>query len=207
MNDSEVRVHRVRRPKKYQPAFLLYSWPSMQLHEDGTRWIANLARRRSEMGEQIIEHLHVLRSLVEGLDMQNAWIELNHWVNTNNLHVNHAQHGACMPIQVSRMECWKRSQLRPMTALEPNYATREASLCAGCACFAMDERHKPFWMERYIENEACDRRLTGQGFEGPEVREIRRRAEQAKKKLLALGEDLHKLNEKVVIRLEAYEST
>lgn len=48
MNDVEVRVHRKLVGKKFEPAFLLYSWPSMRLHEDGSRWIAKLARRGSE---------------------------------------------------------------------------------------------------------------------------------------------------------------
>ena len=159
------------------------------------------------MGDQILEYLDGLRQLVQGLSMPTAWIRLNQWVDTNALHVNHAPHGACIPIQTRRMECWKRTQQRPLGALVPNYATREASLCVGCSCFAMNERHKPFWVERYVDNATNVRRLISQGCREQDVQEMQRRADQAKKKLFALGEDLHKLDNEVAKRLETYEIT
>lgn len=154
-----------------------------------------------KMGTQVMEGLGELRKLVEGMDMSSSWIRVNNWVEKNGIHANHGTHGMCLPITGTRMECWRKVESRPIGSLEPNYATREASLCAGCGCFMMDERHVPFWRERYIANEACLRRARMQGLNLSSFREVERRAEQAKKKLSGVGEDLSAFEEIIEIRL------
>lgn len=46
-SDTEVLVHAIRNPKKFEIAYLLYSWPSMRLHEDASRWLSSLAAHSS----------------------------------------------------------------------------------------------------------------------------------------------------------------
>ncbi|MBS1866803.1 MAG: hypothetical protein JSS69_12890 [Acidobacteria bacterium] len=153
------------------------------------------------MGKQIEVNIEELRKLVSGLDMHASWVQISHWVEDNGLHVNHGNHGACIPIAASRMECWNRAGLRPIGRLEPNYETREASLCAGCSCFLMHESHIPFWRDRYVESEVSLRQAMRHGLDGPHLREVRRRMEQAKK-LLADGRDnMNKLEDEIVARM------
>lgn len=158
-----------------------------------------------KMGVQISEGIADLRRMVEGEGMQSTWISANKWVEENELHANHGAHGTCMPVTGSRMECWKRAESRPVGSLEPNYSTREASLCAGCRCFVMDERHIPFWRERFIETESSLRRALVKGLNLSNFREVQRRAEQARKKLLGVGENIAALEERIQFRLSEYE--
>lgn len=45
---TEVRVQTNLAAGRYQPAYFLYSVPSMRLHEEGTRWLAARAARHAE---------------------------------------------------------------------------------------------------------------------------------------------------------------
>jgi hypothetical protein len=47
MNDTEVRVHKVESRGDLLPAYVLYTWPSMQLHEDATRHLSDIASQTS----------------------------------------------------------------------------------------------------------------------------------------------------------------
>ena len=50
--------------------------------------------------------------------------------------------------------------------LTPNWQTRRPSLCAGCACFAMSRRHRPYWEQRYIDNATMLRVFDAMGRNG-----------------------------------------
>lgn len=54
--DTEVLVHGVKKPKKFEVAYLLYSWPSMRLHEDACRWIAKLAKHSSQTYQRSVAY-------------------------------------------------------------------------------------------------------------------------------------------------------
>lgn len=53
--------------------------------------------------------------------------------------------------------------------LTPNWQTRRPSLCAGCACFAMSPRHRPYWEQRYIDNASMLHVFAKTGQKGPLV--------------------------------------
>lgn len=53
--------------------------------------------------------------------------------------------------------------------LTPNWQTRRPSVCAGCACFAMSRRHRPYWEQRYIDNATLLRVFAATGRSGPLV--------------------------------------
>lgn len=54
--DSEVLVHAIRSPRKFEIAYLLYTWPSMQLHEDASRWIAKIAAHSSRTHQRNVAY-------------------------------------------------------------------------------------------------------------------------------------------------------
>ncbi|MBE1162124.1 tyrosine-type recombinase/integrase [Dyella acidiphila] len=72
---QELRVHQVSKHKKSEPGFLLFSWPSMQLHEDASRWIARLARTNSQRHQRnmayAIAYWHTY-CLTAGIDYRRA---------------------------------------------------------------------------------------------------------------------------------------
>lgn len=162
------------------------------------------SRLSGQMGDLITANLDELRQLVAGIDTTSAWIKLNRWVGMSGIHVSHGTHGACIPVVASRMQCWKRSGSRPVGSLEPNYATREASLCVACSCFVMDERHIPFWKERFIEYEISRRTLKKHRIRDSRIREIIRRSEQARKKLVGLGISIPELESVVNERMNKH---
>lgn len=61
---SELRVHRVEPFDGTGPAFLVYSWPEMALHEDAARFFAEVASRSAAITHQ-----------------RNLAYSLSHWLN------------------------------------------------------------------------------------------------------------------------------
>ncbi|HUA80115.1 MAG TPA: hypothetical protein VL997_07075, partial [Dyella sp.] len=45
MDTNDVRVLEVKEPGLKQPAFVLYTWPTMSIHETATRYLSELAKR------------------------------------------------------------------------------------------------------------------------------------------------------------------
>lgn len=82
--------------------------------------------------------------------------KVEQWVVKNDIRIWFADHGKCfIGINPNSARCheiagtsdWKRS--------EPNYATREAGLCLGCPCYAIDAEHKIFWKKRFYDNQSA----------------------------------------------------
>lgn len=75
MNDTEVRVHKVQSPKDSLPAYVLYGWPSMRLHEDATRHLSDIATQSSVAHQRNVayslSHWHSY-CLAAGLDYRLA---------------------------------------------------------------------------------------------------------------------------------------
>lgn len=140
-----------------------------------------------KMGKQVSENLEPLRQLIKGLTPGQAWRRMVQWVESNDLHVNHGAHGDCVPVTASRMDCWKQSGQRPIGSLVPNFETRSVSMCAGCSCFLMNERHVPFWQERLRDHEATLASAKDKNVLSSSFREVARRANQARSVLRSLG--------------------
>jgi integrase len=157
-----------------------------------------------KMGRRLLSNLQELRREAAALTMESAWEHVHRWTESHNLHANHSAHGVCIPLLPSRMECWKRAEEIPVRSLEPNYSTREASLCAGCRCFAMDSRHIPYWRERYIEHEISLRRAQQMQTDAPSYRNVRTRAGQARRILQDVGEDLTALDAVIDSKVAEY---
>ena len=76
---------------------------------------------------------------------------------------------------------------------EPNYSTREPSVCTGCACFVLGVRHKSFWEQRYLQNWASYKKAERESIQGV-FRVIKERYLQAGKLLKKIGVDPIKLH-------------
>lgn len=133
-----------------------------------------------KMGRQVEDNIETLRALVSGVSPGKGWRRIVQWVEENGLEVNHAAHGDCIPVAASRMDCWAHSGRRPVGALVPNYETRNVSMCVGCQCFLMSERHAPFWEDRLRAHEEALEAAERMGVLSSSYREVSRRASQAR---------------------------
>jgi hypothetical protein len=78
---------------------------------------------------------------------------------------------------------------------KPNHAFREPDICKGCACFAVDRDHIPFWRDRYIENQRSWIQAQKCGLkEG--FRPIQKRAAESAAMLREFGEQLPEIEER-----------
>lgn len=116
-------------------------------------------------------------------------------------------YGICGALSASEMACHEvggtADVARWEQRLTPNYETRQPSLCAGCACFAISRRHKHYWEMRYIDNAAQLRVFKALDHKGPLVDGYLLLAQTQAKQALTicrkLGSDMNELER----RLEA----
>ena len=153
------------------------------------------------MGEQIEQHIGELRERIEGKTTAEAWSETVQFINDYDLRLWFAPHGKCLPLVPIAMRCHEVAGTTSWLNREPNYATRDPSVCAGCSCFVLDARHKGFWDDRYIQNWLSYRHAERVGVPG-EFRVIRERAYQAKALLSRIGFDTASLDEQVEAKLK-----
>ena len=152
------------------------------------------------MGEQIEEHIGVLREQIKNLPTSDGWKETVHFCEENDLKIFFAPHGKCMPLSPVKMRCHESAGTTSWLNTEPNYSTREPSLCAGCNCFILDIRHKAFWEDRYLQNWISYKRAEQMGIEG-QFHVVKERAEQAGKLLRKIGIDTEQLDNKIKFSL------
>lgn len=155
-----------------------------------------------KMGALIQKNQSELADSVRGLPRATAWIKIGNWLEENEIQANHSPHGVCIPISAGRMECWKKAGKQPSGSLLPNFDTRDASLCAGCRCFAMHESHIPFWKERYVELEISRRTMPDTHSLSGEFREIHRRRNLAKNLLKSVGVETSDLEADIFSRMQ-----
>ena len=78
VNTQEVLVHRVANAKKGEPAFILVRHPEIRIHDDATRWIAELAEKSSVTHQRNIaytlSHWHSY-CLARGVDYTRATLD------------------------------------------------------------------------------------------------------------------------------------
>lgn len=152
------------------------------------------------MGEQIENNLGELRRRISGMPRTAAWRETVAFVNEYDLRLWFAPHGKCLPLIPLAMRCHDLAGTASWLNREPNYATREPTVCAGCSCFIVDARHRDFWEMRYVENWTSYRKAERLGIQG-EFRVVRERAYQAKALLRRIGVDTESLDAQVEVRM------
>ena len=154
------------------------------------------------MGEQIEQHLPSdFRAEVESLPPSEAWKKVVMWTEQNGFRLMHAPHGSCGgALNPTKMRCHEVAGTVDWMAQEPNYQTREPSLCAGCPCFVVDAQHVPFWRERYRDNYIAVLAAKRAGISA-DYRAIQSRADQARNFLKRLGDDITALDQNIEAEL------
>ena len=99
------------------------------------------------------------------------------------------------------MRCHSEAGTPTWIRNEPNFAYREPSICAGCACFILDARHQPFWEDRYLQNWISYKQAEAAGISG-QFHVVKERAEQAGRLLRRIGVNTQVLDTKVKLILE-----
>ncbi|WP_324750099.1 hypothetical protein SH591_00700 [Sphingomonas sp. LY54] len=153
-----------------------------------------------QMGERLEKHILELRERIDGQSTSRAWRETAKFVSKYDLRLWFAPHGKCLPLNPLAMRCHDVAGTTSWLNKQPNYATREPSVCAGCKCFLLDGRHQHFWEDRYIRNLFSYRQAQLDGEE-TRFRVILGRANQAKVLLSHLGVDVAHLDQIVEDRL------
>jgi hypothetical protein len=148
------------------------------------------------MGEQVEEHIGQLRGRIQGKSTAQGWKEAVRFTNEYDLRLWFAPHGTCLPLIPISMRCHEIASRTSWLNKEPNYATRDPSVCAGCSCFILDARHKGFWEDRFKQSWFIWQQAERMGF-SEQFRVIRERAFQAKALLMRIGVDVNELERQV----------
>lgn len=103
------------------------------------------------------------------------------------LRIWYVEHGRCLiALHPDEARCHERAGTAGWRHARPNSLTRTPALCSGCINFSVHGGSAAFWRKRYVDNQTAYLRSGGElGFEI-----IRRRAEQARNYLRALGEEM-----------------
>lgn len=149
------------------------------------------------MGEQLEAATTILRKAVANLPTSEKWQHVVEWAEENHLQMYFSPHATCCPTRTSEMRCHDTVQTPVWIRKEPNAATREPSLCAGCACAIMDKSHEPFWADRYVNNWVSIKLKEAAGVNLVDFRVIQFRANQAGSILRKFGVDLEELDVRV----------
>jgi integrase len=167
---------------------------------DTARGASGMAGRYGEGLEQKI--VHELGARVAGLSAEDAYFEAFIYVEEAGItRLFFEPYGICGALSASEMSCHEvggtADVARWEPRLTPNYQTRQPSLCAGCACFAIARRHRPYWETRYIDNAAQLRTFEALGHKGSLVDRYLLLAEAQAQQSLAicrkLGSDMDDL--------------
>jgi hypothetical protein len=113
-----------------------------------------------------------LGSRITGLSAEDAYLEAFVYVEEAGItRMFFEPYGICGALRASEMACHEVGGTADVAQWEPrltpNYETRQPSLCAGCARFAIATRHRPYWELRYIDNAAQLRVAEALGQNGP----------------------------------------
>jgi|TARA_R100000501_G_scaffold12618_1_gene23246 integrase len=138
-----------------------------------------IARGNSGMagryGEQLERKIIAeLGPQIAGLSAEDAYLEAFIYVEQAGIdRLFFEPYGICGALSASEMACHEIGGTTDIARWEPrltpNYETRQPSLCAGCACFAIARRHRSYWEVRYIDNAAQLQIFEALGRTGPLV--------------------------------------
>lgn len=171
---------------------------------DIARGASGMAGRYGERLEQKI--VDELGGRIAELSVEDAYLEAYVYVEDAGItRMFFEPYGICGALSASEMNCHEvggtSDVARWEPRLTPNYETRHPSLCAGCACFAIARRHRPYWESRYIDNAAQLRVFEALGHEGLLVEGhlllTQAQAQQSLAICRKLGSDMDELEERL----------
>lgn len=155
------------------------------------------------MGEQLETATTNLRKKIEHLPTSDKWRNVVAWADKNQLQMYFSPHATCCPTRTSEMRCHEAAQTAIWIRKQPNTATREPSICAGCACAIMDKNHEAFWADRYVNSWVSIKLNKVAGANFADFRVIQFRANQAGNILRKFDADLARLDVRIEEILEA----
>lgn len=155
------------------------------------------------MGEHLESQAQKLREKMDGLPVSERWSSTVEWIDENQIKMFFSPYATCAPLKRSEMRCHDETETPIWVRHQPNFETREPSLCAGCANAVMDRSHKEFWFNRYVGyalSLAVEQEQRG-GL-APELRVIEFRASQALAILKKLGVDMEEVDSRLAREVE-----
>lgn len=145
-------------------------------------------RMAQTLGDSIAEFKDDLGEL----PTSERWRIVDEWADNQELQFFFTEYATCCPVKTSEMRCHEISNTSLWFRRYPNFATRDSSVCAGCACAIIDKSHIAFWSERFTKSQIAIREAEAVGKMNG-FRVILERAEQAKKILRKLGVNVSEL--------------
>lgn len=134
-----------------------------------------------KLGDAIEEHREEVIALRDGKPRDAAKRQIRKFVTLHDMRIFHMSEGRCgIRINPLGARCHQLAGTSSWANREPNYATREPSVCLGCKCFGIDRDTAPFWQDRWERNSKIYRDAEKRG-QAAEYRVAARRAEQAEK--------------------------
>ncbi|MFX4088718.1 hypothetical protein ACKU27_26900 [Sphingobium yanoikuyae] len=148
------------------------------------------------MGDQLQASIEELRIKIGVRGGGEGWRNAISLVFEYDIRLWFAPHGKCLPLVPQAMRCHQLAGTSSWLNKEPNYETREPGVCAGCASFVIDSKHRTFWEDRFLANMTAFRAAVRAG-NGDTFRVIGDRAAQARALLVAIGADIGALEARV----------
>ena len=122
---------------------------------DGKAGVGGMARKA-------VDKLVDLKATVRGLGGDDQRERIRDWLVERDIKVWPAPHGKCfVGMMPGGSRCHAAGKTLDWSNQAPNFLTRSARLCSGCACFGVDGEDIPFWADRYLRN----RRIWDQAVE------------------------------------------
>ena len=105
------------------------------------------------MARKAVDKLDDLKAKVRGIGEEEQRGEIRDWLAERDIKVWPAQHGKCfIGLLPGGSRCHAAGETLDWSNQAPNFLTRSARLCSGCACFGVDGEDIPFWANRYLRN-------------------------------------------------------
>ncbi|TPG40573.1 hypothetical protein EAH79_11810 [Sphingomonas koreensis] len=105
------------------------------------------------MARKAVDKLDDLKVKVRGIGEREQREEIRDWLAERDIKVWPAQHGKCfIGLLPGESRCHAAGKTLDWSNQAPNFLTRNARLCSGCACFGVDGEDIPFWADRYLRN-------------------------------------------------------
>lgn len=169
---------------------------------------SGMAGRYGEQMERKI--VAELGSRIAGLSAEDAYLEAFVYVEEAGItRMFFEPYGICGALSASEMTCHDVGGTADVARWEPyltpNYETRQPSLCSGCACFAIAQRHRPFYELRYIDNAAQLRVFEALDHKGALVDGylllVQAQAQQSAAICRKLGSDMNELERRLAAKV------
>lgn len=139
------------------------------------------------------EYREELAELTAGASRAEGLEAARRWVVREDLRIWFSKHGKCfITLAPSRSRCHQLGDSNHWSNGQPNFSYRTPDACLGCALYAIDAEHAPFWLARFRENAQWLSSETASGG-ARMVAELRMRQSEAV--LRAIGIDAHELEE------------